>query len=91
ELRERLRTVLVKGAEPDLRTGLLISLLSPLDLVKSVVHKPDRKEAKQRAKTIAESDLGGAATSKAVKQAVDAITAAIVMGAIVPAVVATSS
>lgn len=92
ELRARLRSVLVKGATPDLRTASLIALLSPLDLIGEVVEKPDRKTAKKRAETIAKQDLGDAATSKAVGDAVQAIQVAIMMATIIPATtIATSS
>lgn len=91
ELRDRLGSVLVKGASPDLHTASLIALLSPLDLVPKVVDKPDRKDAGKRAKAIADQDLGDAATSKAVKDAVQAVQVAIMMGALIPATVVTTS
>lgn len=90
ELRTRLAVVLQDGADPDPRTALLISLLSPLDLVSGVVDKPHRKEAKSRAKAIAEKSAGGP-TAKALGDAVQAIQAALIMSIVIPAVVTTTT
>lgn len=72
-LREHLRAVLLHGATPDPRTGLLAALLEPLDLVKRVVERPDRRVAKQRAQQIRKS----VPVSEAVARTVDDATAAI--------------
>lgn len=86
-LRERLRAVLVDGAEPDERTAPLIALLSAVDAVGQVVAKHERKDAKQRAEQIAEGNWASAATKKAVEE----LTAAIVVAVTIPAVVAGTS
>ncbi|WP_051400143.1 GOLPH3/VPS74 family protein [Haloechinothrix halophila] len=86
-LRERLRTVLVSGAEPDERTAPLIALLSAVDAVGEVVEKHERKDAKQRAEQIAEGDWASAATKKAVEE----LTAAVAAAVIVPTVITGTS
>lgn len=86
-LRERLQAVLVQGAEPAEPEALLIGLLEPMDLVKAVVDKDDRKAAKQRAKEIKETGIAG----EAVRESVQAMEAAIMMSVVIPVVVATGS
>ena len=70
ELRARLRRVLVEGAEPDAFDASLLGLLVPLDLVKRVVAKDERKAAKARAKEIAERGPVGDAVKAAVQEQV---------------------
>jgi hypothetical protein len=75
EVRGRLTAALVRGDEPDQRTGALVALLSAVDRAQKVVdHEglPSR-EVRKRAKTIAE----GAWAAKAVRDAISASTAAI--------------
>jgi hypothetical protein len=73
ELRARLRSVLVDGVEPDDRTAMLIALLVPLDLVKKVVERPERRAAKERAKAIADRGPVGDAVDAEVQRQVTAI------------------
>jgi hypothetical protein len=91
ELRQRLTGVLVTGAEPDTRTALLISLLSPLGLIPPLVDRADRKQAESRAKGIAATTTTAASTSAAVSRAVHAVQAGIVVAAIMPSIAATTS
>ena len=67
ELRARLRSVLVDGAEPDARTAALLGLLVSLDLVKRVVERDERKAAVSRAKALAERGPVGDAVHAAVQ------------------------
>lgn len=62
EVRERLRAVLVDGAEPDERTGSLISLLTAIDAIPQVIDKSDRETAVRRAHEIADGSWAGQAT-----------------------------
>ena len=79
--------MLVEGAEPDAFDTSLLGLLVPLDLVKRVVEKDERKAAKARAKEIAERGPVGDAVKAAVQEqvmaAVIAATTAAAAGATV--------
>jgi hypothetical protein len=74
QVRERLREVLA-GAEPDERSGALIAVLSALNAVTIVVDMPDKRAARRRAKEIAQGHWAAAA----VRKAVDAVNAAIMV------------
>jgi hypothetical protein len=89
ELLSRLRSALSAELEPDLRTSMLIALLSPLGLVAGLVEKPERKAAVARGKEIADRDLGAGATSTAVKQAVQAVQTALMIAIMVPVITTT--
>ena len=83
ELRARLRGVLVEGAEPDAHTAALLCLLVPMDLIKPLVAREERKAAVARAKAVARRGAVG----DAVKAAVQAqLTAAVAAGAAAAAV-----
>lgn len=86
ELRARLRRVLVDGEEPDERTAALLGLLVPLDLVKRLVERDERKAAVARAKAIAERGPVG----DAVRAAVQAEIMTAVMAGVTAATVAAS-
>ncbi|GAA1856877.1 GOLPH3/VPS74 family protein [Myceligenerans crystallogenes] len=79
-LRANLRKVLLEGAEPDARTGTLISLLHGTSLVSNVlgkdVEKDARKAAEARAEEIAGSEWG--AGNVAAQVAIAASAAAVV-------------
>jgi len=90
ELRHRLTEVLVEGAEPDPHAALLVSLLSPLGLVRGLVEREHRKEAESRAKHIAKENAAAAATSAAVSRSVQAVQAAIMVAVLVPTITASS-
>jgi hypothetical protein len=76
ELRSRLRAVLVDGQAPDARTQAVISLLTAVDAVPKVLAVADRRALVRRARALAEGNW--AAT--AVREAVDAVNAAVVVG-----------
>lgn len=72
-LRERLRTVLVDGAAPTEQDALLIGLLVPLNLIKDLVNRQERKQAKARAKEVADTGVPGNAVHDAVQQEIMAV------------------
>jgi Golgi phosphoprotein 3 (GPP34) len=86
ELRARMHEVLVTGREPTEPEALLAGLLEPLGLVDGVVGKPERKQARKRAKEIGESGVAGTAVRDAVRE----VQAAVITAAIVPAIAASS-
>jgi hypothetical protein len=71
-----LHDVLVMGAEPDPDTAALLSLLVPLDLVKRLVPREERKAAAARAKAVAERGPVGDAVRAAVQREIAAVVAA---------------
>jgi hypothetical protein len=90
-LRQRLTGVLVQGAAPDPQTALLISLLSPLGLVRGLVDKEYRKGAETRAKEIARESATAEATSAAVSSSVQAVQASIMMAVLIPTIMVTTT
>lgn len=91
ELRQRLAGVLVQDTDPDPHMALLVSLLSPLELVRGLVDKQDRKHAESRAKDIARDCVTASATSAAVKGSVQAVQSAIMVAVIVPTIITTTT
>jgi len=91
ELRARLRSVLVDGAEPDARSVSLLGLLVPLDLVKRVVERDERKAAVARAKALAERGPVGDAVHAAVQAEIMTAVMAGVTAATAGAVAASGS
>jgi hypothetical protein len=87
ELRAGLHDVLVTGREPTEDEALLLSLLVPLDLVRLVVGKDDRRAAKARAKEVAARTPSG----DAVKRSIDGIQTAVVVAATTAATTASVS
>jgi Golgi phosphoprotein 3 (GPP34) len=89
-LRRELTAALVHGASPDLRGGALIALLHALRSTHKVVdpqeHGLKRRELDRRAEEIAQGSWG----SDAVREAVDAMTAA-VMTAVIAGTAASSA
>jgi TRAP-type uncharacterized transport system fused permease subunit len=89
DVRRTVTACLVDGAQPDERTGALIALLTAVDKAHSAV-TPDtaakKNDLEQKAKEIAE----GQWAAKAVKDAVDAATAAVVIGVVTTTGAATS-
>ena len=87
-VRRSLTAVLVEGAEPDARTAALIALLQAIGRAhKTVPHDGlPTSEVRKRAKRIAEGDWA----AKAVKDAVEASTAAIAAVAVGAAVAGSS-
>ncbi len=91
ELRARLRSVLVDGVEPDARTTALLGLLVPLDLVKRVVERDERKAAVSRATALAERGPVGGAVHAAVQAEIMTAVMAGVTAATAGAVAASGS
>ncbi|MBA8958897.1 hypothetical protein JOJ86_002188 [Rhodococcus percolatus] len=85
-LRSELSAALLDGATPTPRTAALVSLLSAVDAAPKLFPDADRRAVKKRAREIAEGDWAG----KAVRTSVEAVNAAIVVAATVPAIVAGS-
>lgn len=74
-LRAELRGVLVEGRAPDARVAALVSLLTAVDAVPKVLPVADRRALVRRARTVADGDWAG----RAVREAVDAVNAAVVV------------
>ncbi|SCX38535.1 Golgi phosphoprotein 3 (GPP34) [Klenkia marina] len=87
EVRERVRAVLVLGAEPDPRTALLVSMLSVTKLAPKVFPGDDGKAVQARADAVRESGWAGGAVAKALED----LMAVVMVTTLVPVVVATSS
>ncbi|MEI5672597.1 MULTISPECIES: GOLPH3/VPS74 family protein [unclassified Nocardioides] len=79
ELRTRLTGVLVRGDEPDERTGALVALLAAIDRAQKVVDHQGlpAKEVRQRATAIAEGAWAAKAVRDAILAASSAVTAAV--------------
>jgi hypothetical protein len=89
ELRRAITACLVVGTDPDERTGTLIALLAAIDQAHNAVTPGTgarKRDLEKRAKEVAE----GQWAAKAVKDAVDAATAAM-MGAVVASTAAASA
>jgi Golgi phosphoprotein 3 (GPP34) len=76
-LRERLRAVLTGTSTPTPQEAMLIALLQPYDLVGKLVPREERKEAKRRAKALAD----GGAAAQAVDATVKGVQAAVLASA----------
>jgi hypothetical protein len=85
-LRSELGAALLDGITPIPRTAALVSLLSAVGAAPKLFPDADRRAVKKRAKEIAEGDWAG----KAVRKSVEAVNAAIIVAATVPAIVAGS-
>lgn len=81
ELRARLRA-LVLGAEPTAQEALLLGLLEPLGLVDGLVERGERRDARRRAKAVAEHGIAGTAVRDSVRAVQGAVTAAVVTAAV---------
>jgi Golgi phosphoprotein 3 (GPP34) len=80
-LRERLLGALTGDGEPGPRDAELICLLRPFELIAKNVPREHRKEAKRRAKEIADTGPVNSAVSQAVAEVQAAITVAIAASA----------
>ena len=76
EPRERLRGILLAGAEPDERSAALLGLLGPLGMVRGLVPREERKRAEARAKEAARRGSVDAALSDAIQAAQTAVLTA---------------
>jgi hypothetical protein len=74
DVRQRLQSTLVSGFTPTERTLVLIALLQVTGLLPKVVTTDDKRALKARAKQLTEGDWA----AKAVKDAIDEVTAATV-------------
>ncbi|WP_353648511.1 GPP34 family phosphoprotein [Nakamurella sp. A5-74] len=86
ELRGRIAGVL-DGTDPDPRSAVLISLLSAADGLKALFPDADRKQLKARAAEVSDGEWAGAA----VRQAVQAVNAAVMTAVMVPVFISTTS
>ena len=66
--------MLLTERQPTLHDAMLIALLRPYDLVKKLVPRDRRKDANERAETVAQ----GGATAKAVDDTLKGIQAAVI-------------
>ena len=87
ELRERLRAVLLGQREPTAAEAMLVALLVPYDLAGRLVDREDRKEARRRAKELAD----GGAAAKAVDDTLKGIQAAVIASTVAATAAATAS
>ena len=71
----------------DPRTIILISIAKSTDLIKTFLDRSEIKESKERVKKLVNGEL----TGKATQEAIEAMQAAIVVAAIIPAVIATTA
>ena len=78
DLVNRVRASLLHDQPADAETGPLIGLLYAADLTKLMVDKPERRQAKARAKAICEGDWASEGVRKAIQAAQAAVTAGIV-------------
>jgi hypothetical protein len=86
-LRARLGDVLLGTQAPQEYDALLLGLLDPLGLLEQLVDRPHRRDARQRAKQIAETGIAGNAVSDTVRE----IHAAVMIAAVVPTFIATAT
>lgn len=82
ELVRSLRSVLLEEADPDARTGPLVSLLAAVNQLGLVVGRPERRAAKARAKAVSAEDWASEAVRRAVAGAEAAVMAAITAAAV---------
>jgi len=82
-LRERLEEVLLADREPTEEEALLVGLLEPLGLINSIVPKHQRRDARKRAKSVAEQGLTGTAVRDAIRAVQAAVIAAIAASTVV--------
>ena len=83
DLLVRVRASLLHDQPADAESGPLIGLLSAADLTKLMVDKPERKQAKARAKVISEGDWASEGVRKAIQAAQSAISTGIIVTSIV--------
>jgi hypothetical protein len=84
-LRERLEEVLHGDREPSEEEALLVGLLERLGLIDSIVPKGPRRDARERAKSVADEGLTGTAVRDAIRAVQVAAIAAIAASTVVSA------
>jgi hypothetical protein len=77
--------VLLADRQPTEEEAVLIGLLEPLGLIDSVVPKHRRRDARKRAKAVAEQGLTGSAVRDATRAVQAAVLGAIAASAVVSA------
>jgi golgi phosphoprotein 3 len=77
-LRGRLSAILLSEREPAEQDALLLALLAPYGLVKTLVPRDRRKEATRRAKAIAEGGIAGRAVADSVRDVQIAVQAGVI-------------
>jgi hypothetical protein len=82
-LRGQLAEVLLADREPTEEEALLVGLLEPLGLIDSIVPKDQRRDARKRAKSVAEQGLTGTAVRDAIRAVQAAVIAAIAASTVV--------
>lgn len=87
EVRSRVRSAILDGAEPDRRTTALVALLRGAGLEKLVLSKDEKKAAKDRIKHIAQSDPLVGDVGRATAAALASISAAAVSAGTTAAIV----
>jgi hypothetical protein len=87
KLRERIRSVVIQGKDPDERTMVIISLVNACSLINEIFEKEERKAAKSRIKELSK----GEAVGKAVSDTVAGIQAAVMVAITASTIAATSS
>lgn len=75
---QRLRAAVIDGNEPDDRTAALISILHAVDMLPKLFPGADKRAVRRRGKAISESEWGGPAVRKAVRE-VQAVTVAVLV------------
>lgn len=81
DLLVRLRAVLLQDQPTDDDTGPLVGLLLAAGLLELVVERPDRRQARARARVVAEGDWAAEGVRQAVAASQAAVTAALAGGA----------
>jgi hypothetical protein len=85
QVRERLRAVVVGGAQADERTIALAGILQALDRLRQVLdlRGAEAREAKRRVTALTEGELGSKAVREAVEAAISAVTTSVVTATVV--------
>lgn len=90
DLVRRIRASLLTEQPADAETGPVIGLLSAADLTKKLVDRSDRRQAKARAKVVAEGDWASEGVRKAIQAAQSAMTAAVIAASVAGATAGSS-
>ena len=77
--------MLLADREPTEEEALLVGLLEPLGLIDSIVPKDQRKDARKRAKSVAEQGLTGTAVRDAIRVVQATVLAAVAASTVVSA------
>lgn len=83
EVRETINDVVLNYKTPDEEKLALVALIQACDLINEVFEKDQRKKAKKRIKEILKDESLTSSVSKAVRDAVDEISAAVAVAAVI--------